>query len=277
MSWQYLQQPRYWLLAIAFTLITLHLGLLSQGDDSNLAGMSYLCWLAIASLVWEKRDDLKLESDPLSTFLGASTIVLVLLRSLSPAGYHLRICPFLSLVGLCLLASGWQRLHHYWRELLIISLLILAAIIALFLKSINLPTMTAQFSSFLLWILRFDVSREGVLLILPGGRVEVYGACSGIESIIQIFSIAVMFLLTMVWRRWKGIICIVVAVALGFIVNAARVALMAWLVNSSQMEAFHYWHGGDGSLIFSGITVFLFAAFYWFILLRNQSLEAGGN
>lgn len=267
---QQITDPRYWLLAIAATLVTLHLGLLSQADDSDLLGISILCWLAITSLICDKLDTLELKSNLFSSLLGISAIAYVLLRSLSPAGYHLRICPLISLIGLCLLASGIKELRNYWKELLALSLLIFISVLSILLKSINLPIITTQFSTFLLWITGSDAVREGVMIILPTGRVEVYGACSGIESIVQMFSIAVLFCLIIPLQKIAQIICLIIAIGLGFIVNAARVALMAVLVASSQLEAFEYWHGGDGSLIFSAIAVFLFAIFCWLAFMRNN-------
>ena len=138
------------------------------------------------------------------------------------------------------------------------------AVLSILLKSINLPIITTQFSTFLLWITGSDAVREGVMIILPTGRVEVYGACSGIESIIQMFSIAVLFCLIIPLQKIAQIICLIIAIGLGFIVNAARVALMAVLVASSQLEAFEYWHGGDGSLIFSAISLNLAKLFILF-------------
>ena len=268
---QYITEPRYWLLAIATALITLHVGLLTQIDDSNLLGISILCWLTIASLVWDKLETLELKSNLVSSLLGISAIAFVLLRSLSTAGYHLRICPLISLVGLCLLASGIQGLRNYWKELLAVSLLIFISVLAALLKSINLPIFTTQFSTFLLWSTGFEAIRDGVMILLPTGRVEVYGACSGIESIVQMFSIAVLFCLIIPLNKIAQVICLTVAIGLGFVVNAARVALMAVLVASSQLEAFEYWHGGDGSLIFSAISVVLFGTFCWLALLRNSN------
>ncbi|MCU0536708.1 MAG: archaeosortase/exosortase family protein, partial [Hydrococcus sp. Prado102] len=115
----------YWLLGLAVALVALHLTYLEQANEPNLMSLSFLLWLGIASLIWDKRDRLKLESGIFSSFLGLSLITLVLLRSLSPAGYHVRISPFISGVGLCLMASGIKRLHHYWRELFLLSLILL--------------------------------------------------------------------------------------------------------------------------------------------------------
>jgi exosortase/archaeosortase family protein len=61
-----------------------------------------------------------------------------------------------------------------------------------------------------------------------------------------------------------------VAVITAFVVNAARVALLAVLVSLSQLEAFKYWHQGTGSVIFSMIAVLIFGLFCWFAILKDQ-------
>lgn len=270
MNWiKDIQEPKFWLLGTASGLVALHLTLLSRGDNAELLSTSVLLWMAVASLVWDKRHTLNLESGVFSSFFGATLIALVLLRSLSQAGYHLSISPFISVLGLCLLASGAKRLHQYWKELLILGLLVLSPPLQSLLQLIDLPILTAKFAAYILWYLGFQVTTQGVFLLLPASRVEVYGACSGVHSIIQMFNIAVLFLL-MVPTRWiQKILCLVIAIFIGFVVNAARVALMATLVASSRPEAFEYWHGGDGSLIFSMIAVVIFGCFCWFVFLRD--------
>ncbi len=52
--------------------------------------------------------------------------------------------------------------------------------------------------------------------------------------------------------------CPLIAIALGFIINGVRVALMAYLINNFNTETFDYWHVGDGSQIFGAIGVILF-------------------
>ncbi|MBR8828586.1 MAG: cyanoexosortase A [Gomphosphaeria aponina SAG 52.96 = DSM 107014] len=278
MDWQEkLQQPKYWLLAIAAALVSLHLTYLARAEDSDVISMSVLLWLAIGSLVWdkvEKGENLKLESGGLSSAIAITLIALVLIRSISPAGYHLRISPFISIWALCLLAGGFQGLGYYWKELVIGSLFLLYPVFASFLQAIDLATFTTKFSTFSLWATGFQVYREGVTIFLPTGRVEVFGACSGIESILQMLNLAVLFLLLVPTNKIQKTICITVAVFLGFAVNAARVSFLAVLVAANHLDAFHYWHGGNGTFIFSIISVFLFGLFCWLTFLRNLSAPA---
>jgi cyanoexosortase A len=279
MDWlKQLHHPSYWLLAIAATLVTLHLTILEQANEPNLLTMSLLFWLAIASLMWDKRDKLKLDSGIFSSFLGATLITFVLLRSLSPAGYHKLVSPFISGMGLCLMASSIKRLHEYWKELSILGLLVLYPALSGFLNAIDLTTLTAKLSTFILWATGFRAEREGVLIFLPTGRVEVYGACSGIEIIILMFSLAILFWLLVPLSRLQLALCITVATLLGFIVNALRVSLLAILVANSSQNAFNFWHDGAGSSIFSILAVCLFGLFCWLFYVRKlQNIPEPGD
>lgn len=275
MDWlQDLQKPNYWLLAIAAGLAGLHLTILDRSDQPNLLAISILFWLAIASLVWDKRDSLKLDSGVFSSFFGASLIALVILRSLSPAGYHILISPFLSGLGLCLMASGVKRLYNYWKELLILGLLLLYPIFVGILKAVDLPIITAKFAASTLWITGFEAYREGLFIILPTGRVEVYEACSGVEAIILMLYVAILFLLMIPISKVQSFICIILASLLGFIINGIRVGLLAILVAYNHEQAFQYWHGGDGGFVFSMISVFLFGIFCWFAYVRKLSVAS---
>lgn len=260
----------YWLLSLAVALVAIHLTYLEQANEPNLTSLSFLLWLGIASLIWDRRDRLKLESDIFSSFIGISLIALVLLRSLSPAGYHVMISPFLSGIALCLIASGIERLHHYWKELLLLSLILFYPVLTGFLKAINLTLITAKFSVFLLWCAGFTVYRDNVTIFMPTGRVEVYGDCSGIDSIILMLYITILFVLMVPLKWFQQIVCAIVAMCLGFLVNSFRVAVLASLV--TQKTTFDFWHGGNGSFIFSTITVFLFGIFCWWAYVRKLTV-----
>lgn len=276
MDWvRKLQNPNYWLLALAAAIATLHLVLLDQDGDQNLLSLSILFWLAIASMLWEKRHQLKLQSGAFSTLIGIVLISIVLLRSISPAGYHVRLSPFLCGLALCLMASGVKQLYQYWKELLILGLLVLHSVFVAILSVINIPILTSQFASFVLWITGFDVHREGIIIALPTGKVEVLNTCAGPEILILMFNTAVIFLLLFPQKNLDKLICLILAPLIGFFTNGLRVYLMTLLVAYSDKKTFEYWHGEDGSLIFSMISVLLFGLFCWFFYIRkgNDDLE----
>lgn len=267
---KHVQEPKYWLLGIASGLIALHLTLTYRTNDTDLFGTMLLFWGVVAFLIWERHDSLTFESGVFASFFGASLIALILLKSSSISGYDLfiRATPFLSGISLALLASGTKGLKQYWQELLILGYTAIPpGLIGVF---VDLALLTAKFSAFILHYLGLEVVRKGVFLILEKGSVEVYHGCSGVNAMLQLLGMAVVFLLMFPTTVGQKIVVPLVAIIIAFVVNAARVALMAVLVSLSQPEAFKYWHEGNGSVMFSMIAVFIFGLFCWFAILKDQ-------
>lgn len=266
---KHLQEPKYWLLGIAAGLIALHLTLTSRTENTDLFGTMLLFWGVVCFLIWERHESLNLESGVFGSCFGASLIALILLKSSSISGYDffIRATPFLSGISLALLASGTKGLKQYWQELLILAYTAIPpGLIGVF---VNVALLTAKFSAFILHYLGFEVVRKGVFLVLEKGSVEVYHGCSGVNAILQVLGLALVFLLMFPTTMGQKIVVPIIAVLIGFIVNASRVALMAVLVSLSQPEAFKYWHEGNGSVIFSMIAVFIFGLFCWFAILQE--------
>lgn len=268
------KELKFWLLGIAAGLIALHLHLTMRIGDNDLLGASVLFWIAVSSLLWKKRDRLNLESGIFSTFFGISLIVLVFFKAmhLSSHDSFLRISPFISILGLSLVASGFKGLKQYWQELSILGFL---AIAQGWLLQFDISELTAKFAAFVLWVLGFQVSRQGLLISLPTGSIEVYAGCSGTGLMLQLVGFAFIFLVMFSTNSKQKILIPLVAALLGFVVNGARVALMAILVALSNQNAFEYWHKGDGSVIFSMISVMLFGLFCHFFILQKASMNRG--
>lgn len=262
--------PQFWLLAIGAGYIGIHLTLIWKADNSSLLGTSFLCWGAISSLIWEKRRSLNLESNIFSSFFGLSLIALLLIKSISLTnlGGFLYISPAIFGFGLALMGSSFNGLKQYRGELLVLFSISLPKILPLSLIDISL--LTAKFSSLILWYTGFEVARNGVIIRLPSGSVEVYPGCSGLELIFQMLTLALLFLLMFPQKGKQKNIVPIIAITLGFVVNGVRVALMAVLVAQGDKQGFNYWHEGDGSLIFSLIAVLLFGLFCWFSLRKTE-------
>jgi cyanoexosortase A len=275
MPWtQRLQDPKFWLVGLAASLVAIHLTLINRTGNNELFATSCLFWMVAGMLVWDRQQTLPLNSSKAASAVGSLLLLLFFLRSavLPESVNLLRALPLLGILGLCLLASGFRHLRTYWKEILIFGLMAVYPLLELSLQLVDLSQLTAKSATFMLWYSGFQVQRQGVFLNLPTGRVEVYGACSGLASILQMLSVSILFLLMVEVRSRRGqITCVLMAVLIGFLVNSVRVALMAVLVAFSQKVSFEYWHSGDGSLIFSMIAVALFGGFCWLTFLRTPS------
>ncbi|MGA9380655.1 MAG: cyanoexosortase A [Phormidium sp.] len=270
-SIKHLKTSKFWLLGITSGLVAIHLTLTWRAEDSSLWGISILFWLAVGSMLWSKRHTFILESSAFSSILGTIFVGLVLIKSISIFGYDpfLRIFPIISGLGMALIASGFPGLKQYWRELLV--LCFIAPSPGALSILIDISLLTAKFATAVLWYAGFEVSRQGVYVAVPTGVVEVYSGCSGIETMLQLLGLALVFLVMFPTKKSAKIIVPVVAVCIAFVVNGIRVALLAVLSAPSSKQAFEYWHKGDGSLVFSTIAVLIFGLFCLFLLRQNQS------
>lgn len=261
--------PKFLLLAIAANLMALNLNLSYSIGKSDFLSHSILFLVSALFLLWQKRDRLHLESDTSSSVFGSILLALVIYKSLHlfEGDYFIRIAPLLSLFGWGLLASGIKGLKQYWREFF---LLVFLAIPWEFLHILNISSITAKFSAFILWLLGFEVTLKGIWLILPTGSVEVYSGCSGVQMMLQLLGLSwIVFVVAK--TNWQQKIWLTIAAILtGFIINGIRVALMAVLVALSDLEGFTYWHVGNGSLIFSAISVLIFGVICVRTIIRDN-------
>lgn len=246
----------YWLFGILGGFAGLHLHLTHHLGKPDLASSSVLFWLTAILLLWQNRHERSLKSDIYSLFLGTALLGLVLYKSMNlfEEDFFLRLSPLLTVFGWSLLSSGMKQIKLYAKELF---LLMFIAIPWEFVYLFDISLVTAKFSSFILWVLGFEVTRQGAWILLPTGSIEVYNGCSGVRMMFQLLGIS-WLVLSLVPTGWKQKIGLpMAAIALGFIINGFRVALMAVLVALSHTDAFDYWHVGNGSLIFSAIAVLL--------------------
>ncbi|MGQ4646832.1 cyanoexosortase A [Lyngbya aestuarii] len=263
---------QFLLLGIATGLITIHLSLTERIDGSSVSSIGLLFWLAAASLIWQKRNSLNLESDVFSSFLGILLIAVVLLRSSSPqlTTHFLGAFPFLSGLGLALLASGFKGLRQYWQELLL--LFFLGVPKAAIFPVIDISVVTAKFAAVMMWYTGFDVFQQGVTVMLPGGGVNVQPFCSGLRGIFYLLGLSVLTLVMFPVSGVKKYFVPIIAMILAFVVNGVRVVIMAFFASTQNQKVLAYWHDGQGSLVFTLMAVMLFGLFYFF-LLRQEGIQ----
>jgi cyanoexosortase A len=268
------QRPHFWLLSSAAGFATLQLTLTWKAGETDHLGMSVLFWLATASLLQEKQDRLVFKFEWFAGALGILLLAGVLFYSTSLPGEgdpFLRLAPIVSALGLGLIASGYRGVRQYWQELTVLFFLGAPRVLAG--SWFDPSPITAKFAAFMLWYTGFDVSSQGTYVILPTGSVRVYAGCSGLESMAYLLGLAVIFLMMFSTTRFQKALVIFTSIAIAFVVNSLRVALMAILVATSSPEAFDYWHEGDGSMIFAVAAVLTFGSFCFGLLKWQQFLQ----
>ncbi|MBI4783121.1 MAG: cyanoexosortase A [Oscillatoriophycideae cyanobacterium NC_groundwater_1537_Pr4_S-0.65um_50_18] len=269
------QDFKIWLCSIGLGLILLHLLLVwkltGQIDQILLSG---LFWLAIAQKLWRRRWQLQWQSDGFTSAIGLLLLGLTLIKSLSlwwTEASFLRLLPLLIAVSLGLLAAGW-RLLQFWRELLLLLPLILPKGLLLHgleaAIGLSIRTLTAQFSSFMLHYLGFTVIRQGTVIELPNGAVDVSFGCTSIPALMLLLQLAILFITFSSIAPAHYSRVVIASVAIAVVLSSLRIALLAIVV--ADTSSFSYWHGSQGSQIFSTIAILLFGKFCQTLLKPAQ-------
>lgn len=266
-----LKASKFLLLGIAAGLIAIYLNITWKHGNTEFLFTSVIFFVTACYLIWKKRHTLSLKTSFFSSLLGTLLIAVVLFKSTSHISNSIYVLPFMSALGIGLLASGFKGLKQYRSELLLLFFLIVHYATLYWL--IDISEFTAKFAALVLWYLGFEVSRQGVYIVLPTGGIEVYSACSGMKNILDLCGLAVLLLVIFPTDWSKKILVPVAAILIGFVINGVRVVLMAILVASKNQTAFEYWHQGDGSLVFSMISVLFFGSFCSFMLRLDEEQE----
>jgi len=263
---------RFWLWVLLVAVAAFHLyNVWNILHDADVLTIHALFWATVLNLIWERRHTLKTESSWDAVGCGLLIIVLVLLKATANYNLITQIAPWLSLGAVTLIASGWRGIPQYFKELGVLFILISSTIVETLLAPSlgNLALWTAKLSNLFLIYGGFEVIRQGTMISLPTGSIDVYEGCSGFESMLQVFRLSILFLVLFPVSRLKAVFAPVVGVLVAFVINGIRVALMALLVAGGDGTSFRYWHEGEGSNIFSIITMLLFGLFCRFLLTER--------
>lgn len=272
---EHLKKSNFWLLAIAvgLTIIQLDLNFKFIGSIDALT-VRGLFLTAILYLIWKKQHILNLRSDLFSTLIGLLLISFILIKSLTLfwfESYFVKIFALFSFLGLALIASGIKGLKQYWQEFIILLLSLSdGLLISLIAAKVDVSLLAAKVSNFVLWYLGFAVYRQGVNVILPTGGIEIYPGCSGLNAILLLLQLSLVFIVVFPVNIFQRMLLPIVAVSLAFIINIFRLVLMTLLVADSNHQGFEYWHGESGSQIFSTISILAFGFVCHWILIEKK-------
>lgn len=180
-------------------------------------------------------------------------------------------------VGLIAMVKPFKELLKFKDSFLVLCLLPLFVVVQIIVATYvtdDLSLLTARFVLFWLGILGISPAKlVGDTVYTSGGAVQVMHECNGFEMIMQMIITAVIFLVAFPLRSRLGKTLITIsAPLLGFVVNSLRISLLAVFTSFNSdtgKQLFDFFHEQAGSLIFSGIAVFLLGYLYLAVLERE--------
>lgn len=180
-------------------------------------------------------------------------------------------------LGLAMMVYPFKEIIRLRDSLLILCLLPIFVIVQILVATYvtdDLSQLTAKFVVFWLGVLGISpIKLVADTVYTAGGAVQVMHECNGFEMIMQMVITAVIFLVAFPLRSRIGkAMIIVLSPLIGFLTNSLRISLLALFTsfNSARGHSlFDFFHEQAGSLIFSGIAVFVLGYIYLAVLERE--------
>ena len=263
-----------WLL-LALLVATQNSAVFHTSQSANVTVLAVMIWGGALICIEDQLDDLVPHPGLIGLLVGSILLLWVLARSaviLHWDGLIFMLAP-LGGLALSLLCLPLRKFGRFRDPLFCLLLLPSFALLMRVLPEEPLSLLTARGAGFWLSILGLDVVVEGRSVMLPGGGVQVLAACNGLDMMAQILCVGLIFMLAFRIRSWfSRFLLFAAAPAIGLVCNTIRIAILAGCASVGQGKGsplFTFFHDETGSLVFSGISVFVYGLLYLNLLERE--------
>ena len=207
-----------------------------------------------AYLIWDKRKTL-LATKIAPSWNGIAVMILgliVLLLGVYGSELFLsRVSLVILLAGLTLCFGGSQLLRELRFALLVLLLAIPIPAIVFNQVTFPLQLLASTLASNLLPLFGVPVLREGNVIVLPVMRLEVAEACSGIRSLMSLFTLAVFYGYFMERSVPRRVLLVLASIPIAIAANALRILGTGLCVQYWDPEkALGFFHEFSGWVIF---------------------------
>ena len=272
--WRSLDNRDLWqLLAAIFALYLLLLSLLTQPPDEMLNLVlvmgGALMVLHQPAAGWQPRPG------RIGRWVGVALLVAMLWfgQRLMNSDFISSLLPLLAGMALALLAAPASKLRPFLPSFSMLALLPVVRALDSLTPLGPLSVATAWLAQQILTLSGYAAEHYGNSVGLKSGGVTVSGPCAGLDILLQLLLVAVIFALAFPMRhRWQNGLMLLGAPLIGMVVNGMRITLLALLITSSLPNRqwwFTFFHDHWGALIFSGLGMQLFVWLYVYWMARQ--------
>ena len=218
--------------AAAFVVLFAHPAALLAGDwwNNPEAGHGLLLAPVASWLAWKKGWVESRPSPGLGVVIRVGAILLRAVSELAAELFTMRVSMMAALVGLVVYYRGVRQVLAWW--LPVVLLLLSIPLPELITSTLALPLQfrASRMGAALLEWRHVPVRLTGNIIDLPGNRLFVTEACSGLRSLTALLSIA--FLMGGLWlsRTWARVLLVLLAIPIAVVINGVRVFLTGFLV-----------------------------------------------
>lgn len=189
----------------------------------------------------------------LGALVLAGAIALRWASGLAAELYTMRFAAWLALVALILMASGWRQVRHWWLPLALLFLAIPLPGVLTNALAIPLQFRASALGTALIEWRDIPVQTSGNVILIPGHRLFVAEACSGLRSLTALLSLGVM-VGGIYLRSWPGrVVLLALTIPIAIAVNAVRIFLTAFLMHFVDPRLGQgFMHTSEGWALFVG-------------------------
>jgi exosortase A len=233
--------------------------------DDNYSHGFFIVPLALY-FAWERRARIIASPQEPSMFglvVVAGSLFLLIAGLLGAELFLSRVSIILTLAGAILFLFGWRTLRVLAFPLLFMLLMVPLPAIIFNKIAFPLQLLASHVGESSVRALDIPILREGNVLILANAKLEVAEACSGIRSLVSLFTLGIVFGYFVDNRVWVRTVIALSAIPVAILANGLRVA-------SAGVAAHNYGTAGVEGLFheFSGWVVFVVAFLMMFALQR---------
>jgi exosortase len=215
---------------------------------------------------WERRRAIAaapVRPSPLGLIVVAASLFLLVAGLLGAELFLSRVSIIGTLAGAILFLFGWPMLRIVFFPLAFMVLMIPLPAIIFNKIAFPLQLLASHVGEYTISSLDIPILREGNVLILANATLEVAEACSGIRSLVSLFTLGLVFGYFVDRRIWVRAVIALSAIPVAILANGLRVA-------SAGIAAHNFGSAGVEGLFheFSGWVVFVLAFLMMFALQR---------
>ena len=219
----------------------------------------------IGYLVWTRRDQLAREElRPANSglLLLAASLAMLLVGTAGVEFFLMRTSAIGVIAGTIVFVAGWQWLRLLLFPLSLTALMIPIPPVLFYQAAFPLQLLATKLGVSALQVLEIPVLREGNVITLPHTTLEVTEACSGIRSLVSLFSLGVLYGYFTDGRPGRTAAIALSSIPIAIVANGLRVAgtgIAAHFIGPSAATGF--FHSFSGWLVFmTSFAMLLFVA-----------------
>lgn len=189
----------------------------------------------------------------LGTVILVSAVLLRWVSGLAAELFTMRASMWWAMIGLIVFTAGWRQLRQWWLPLILLLLAIPLPAVITNTLAIPLQLQASELGTKLIAWRDIPVRLSGNVISIPGQRLFVAEACSGLRSLTALIALGVM-IGGMYLRRWPSrLLLIVLSIPIAVAINSVRIFLTAFLMHYIDPALGRgFMHTSEGWALFVG-------------------------